>query len=97
MKWWADLSVAKAVGESVMFEYDGRMYKDGSDYSRVIMKGFLNNFEETKDGMFYLTKGLEMLHHELLSQYSNSKKVDMKEWGHLMRLQRAIEELKGVE
>ncbi len=95
MKWWEDLLAAKAVGESGMFEYNGRMYKDGSDYSRVIMKGFLNHFEEAEDAMFYLIKGLEMLHHELSNKYSDSEKVDINEWRRVRRLQSAIDELKG--
>lgn len=95
MKWWEDLLAAKAVGESGMFEYDGKMYKDGLDYSRVIMKGFLNNFEKTKDAMFYLIKGLEMLEHELSNQYKNSNKRDLDEWWQIRRLQSGIEELKG--
>ena len=87
--------VVKAVGEYEMFTYDGRMYQDDVDYSRVIMKGFLNHFEETEDAMFYLIKGLEMLHHELSNKCSDSEKVDIKEWGRVRRLQSAIEELKG--
>lgn len=95
MKWWEDLLAAKAVGESGMFDYNGRIYNDKIDYSRIIMKGFLNNFEKTEDAMFYLIKGLEMLDHELSNKCSNSEKVDIKEWGRVRRLQSAIEELKG--
>lgn len=95
MKWWLDLSVAKAVGEYVMFEYNGRIYNDKIDYSRIIMKGFLNSFEKTEDAMFYLIKGLEMLEHELSNQYKNSNKRDLDEWLQIRSLQSGIEELKG--
>ena len=39
------------------------------------MKGFLNHFEKTEDGIFYLIKGLEMILHEL----ENKEYIDNKE------------------
>ena len=83
-----------------MSDYDLYMYEkddnDGPKYSRSIMKGFLNNFERTEDGLFYLTKGLEMLHHELYSAEVNSDKRDCIQEMRIRRLQRAIDELKGT-
>lgn len=59
-----------------MFEYNGRSYNEGSDYSRVILKGFFNHFEKTEDAMFYLIKGLEMIHHELYKEYVKESESD---------------------
>lgn len=80
-----------------MSDYNLYMYKDdGPVYSRSIMKGFLNNFEHTGDAIFYLIKGLEMIHHELLSQEVNAKDKDYLQQNRIMKLQRAIDELKGT-
>ena len=83
-----------------MFEYNGMMHQGGPDYSRVILKGFLNNFEHTEDGLFYLTKGLEMLLHELENELSNDKTISYedasKQFHRISRLRRCIEELKGT-
>ena len=79
-----------------MFEYNGMMHQGGPDYSRVILKGFLNNFEYTEDAMFYLTKGLEMIHHELLSQEVNAKDKDYLQQHRITKLRRAIDELIGT-
>ena len=78
-----------------MFEYNGRMYNgDGSDYSRVILKGFLNHFENTEDGLFYLIKGLEMILHELENkEYID---IDYKQSHRINKIRKSIDELKGV-
>lgn len=80
--------------------YDSRLYGDGSDYSRMIMKGFLNSFQYHKDGMFYLIKGLEMLYHELDKEYANAveRNHGEEDWAEehmLKRLDAAIADLKG--
>lgn len=79
-----------------MFEYNGMMHQGGPDYSRVIMKGFLNGFEHTNDAIFYLIKGLEMIHHELQSEYDNKNQQDHIAQHRINRLRRSIEELKGT-
>ena len=79
-----------------MFEYNGMIHQGGPDYSRVIMKGFLNGFEHTEDAMFYLTKGLEMIHHELQSQYDNKKEDDYHELHKINKLRNCIDQLKGT-
>ena len=83
-----------------MFEYNGMIHQGGPDYSRVILKGFLNNFEHTGDGMFYLIKGLEMLLHELENELDNDKAISYenrsKQQHRLSRLRRSIEELRGT-
>lgn len=87
-----------------MFEYNGMIHQGGPDYSRVIMKGFFNHFEKTEDAMFYLIKGLEMIHHELYNEYANEMENDKdpypgkyyKKEPKCRQLARAIDELKGT-
>lgn len=81
-----------------MFEYNGRSYNDGADYSRLVMKGFLNHFEKTEDGIFYLIKGLEMILHELENkEYIDNKEERDYEQGHrINKLRHSIDQLKGV-
>ena len=82
-----------------MFEYNGKMYNgDGSDYSRVILKGFLNHFENTEDGIFYLIKGLEMILHELENKeyIDNNGERDYKQSHRINKIRKCIDELIGV-
>lgn len=69
---------------------------EGAEYSRIILKGFFNNFEDNEDAIFYLTKGLEMILHELQNEYDNKSQQDHIAQHRINRLRRCIDELKGT-